>query len=371
MTKTQTRTIIERIGKAEAEAEAVAKATAKARQDAATTLPEAAESIDTAELKVADIEASWASGDDTPTANDYAVATAEVTKAQALAKAAESALAKATRATPSTDTALAQALVPVVESALPGVPVVATFVNIEEAPELAETPVAVIVQSGAVENNDGVLSGKVGVLYFRTEVQRELSRKALQSAAEDLGLRCTAHVGAPQSKGNGVLLDRATLPVAHAVPTMPTIRKVKTSNLTRLLTDLTSGLAATGSRGGPVRFDAANKSYRSDTLTVEAVSAHIDSERVDERLRTLGVKLIAGYSSHTNKTKRTSNALDAMLGIGKGGVSDGIERVVSDFEGRFLPGLGRVTAAEVIRHARSDHGAHALTVGLTIESATA
>lgn len=132
------------------------------------------------------IRASWAKAEATYSGADLANAEAEAERTAKILAGTKANISRLDRKLSANDSAVADALVPVIAKALIGVTVVAT-----KAPESywgdvprSLYPTCVLIQESDTVHNpsSGAMSAKVSVRFLRTSSHRELSQRALESA---------------------------------------------------------------------------------------------------------------------------------------------------------------------------------------------
>ena len=374
-TKTKTSTFTDRLEEAEKASLEAADASRKALEDSRVNVDRYRELVDDSEIILRDLEGRLTKGDETVTVQALIEADAAFKRATFLNEGTTKAVARAAKGLLGPAKDLASTVLPVLEKALPGVPALATFAklsafgNASEAPTLAETPVAIVMQDKPSEGEDGRLAGKVTVFYYHSQVQRELSERGLQEAAESTDdVFLTVHVDqVGMDKGEGVLLDVARLSISQAIAEVPIIAKVNEGSLSPLLGGWAADFAGTG--GGKVKFSSQNGTYSSNTITATPIHSKIVSQNVSNSgTRIVKVELALSYVGHASKAEKAySNIFEGIAGPASGSSKSPAD-LVAEYVGDFVPGLGRVTEAKVTKNERSDHGPSVLKVELALVS---
>jgi hypothetical protein len=283
-------------------------------------------------------------------AEDLSLALAALTLAESRLTESASAVAKAERARISTDTTLAEALVPFVASVLGIVPTVQAFRPTEVPSEL---PSAVLVQTkrSTHDRRSGHLSGEVFVHFFRTSLHREAEAAAFERAAErsDLGVMLSRGTSG-HTQDNGSVVDIVRLPVFGVLPEVPEVDITNPEAVAReIATEVAYRVAmANGYTIGASLPRTGGDNGRRLAVQAEAVSGRVLSDKQAGAVRTLTVEA-------TVKAKPGRSLSEDMRGrytVSRCGteVASAAESVV----GRALAKVGRITEVTVTARETED-----------------
>jgi hypothetical protein len=258
--KTQPASLAEQI-KAE---EADILASVDAAREAAYQAEERAEDAQTeayqAEAKADGIRAAFGRGEAEISAEEFAVALANVERSQLLATGTKRQAERLKKAVPHVSKRLAGAVAPVVGRALPGVSVVATFTKPDKPSTVEGLPLLVVVERDCASKG-GALSGTVELHYFRTPLHVQSHPRDIETAFMEQGfsLRTISSLG-HLSIGDA-RVDMLRLDVGHAFEAAPVVG-VKVTDKTADL--LARGVAATFIQKAPLPAATDAVIHRSD-----------------------------------------------------------------------------------------------------------
>jgi hypothetical protein len=282
---------------------------------------------------------------------DLSLALAAVALAEGRKAESASALAKAERARISTDTSLADALVPFVASVVGIAPTVQAFRPSEVPTEL---PSAVLVQTKPSKHDrrSGRLSGEVHLHFTRTRLHREAEAGAFQRAAERSGLGVMLSGGASgHTEDSGeVLVDVVRLPLFAVLPEVPGVVITDPQTVAHEVAVEVAYLVgqATGyTADQSVPRTGLDTGHRL-AVQAEPVSARVLSDTRDGDLRTLRVE-----ATVKAKPGRSLTAdMREHYTISRCGVE--VASAVEGLAGQSLAKVGRVTEATVTGTAVED-----------------
>jgi hypothetical protein len=190
----------------------------------AQTAAEDAESAQyEAEAVVSSMKSAFARGDASTTAQEYAAALAGMERAELLAKGCKSQADRLARTAPNFSKRLANIVAPVIARCLPGVECVGTMVEPDAPSDTDGLPFVAVVERESKVNRNGALSGVVEVLYFRTDIHRQVESRAVETAFADAGFGLSSVAGGGSVSRGPVRIDRLRLVVAHAFEATPTV----------------------------------------------------------------------------------------------------------------------------------------------------
>jgi len=305
----------------------------KARQTLQAALERLAATEAASEAAQDDLEAqasAYARSDDSDTTPEqYAAAKAAVELITARAERCKSDLNRAQRASKSTDADIAEALVPMVQRALPTVPVSFSMLPIDSlaVPALADLPQAIVSQVSPTRGVDGALSAEtVNVTLFRIEgVHKPLDGQVLEDAAHDLGQTAQSIHRKNHSLGAGVARDTVVMKAHRVHVGLPVIEEVVPAALG---TAYASRLAAAArTPGWAVKFSL-DGSFKSSHVKASPSRGKIEAETVGgDGVRRTTVKTAV----NVDVIDRVGLDLDVVIGS-----------VVRDLEGITIDGAGRV-----------------------------
>ncbi|WP_141397296.1 hypothetical protein [Mobilicoccus massiliensis] len=273
-----------------------------------------------AELAVNAIEDAWERGEDASSAEDYAIAQADVKRLSSLLSAAKNDLANIERARPS-DLRLAMALSEVVSN---------IFGETVKVARTDDGNGLTLVPSGQIEVNSGVLSGKV--LLFRDAVKLSLGldTEALDSALRAEGVFAEIR-SLKRGSREGVQLDVHS----YAPEGLPTVADQPDRDLLHALAEsaLKDAEAALLARDVPV---ALARDDRGRVLFDFTARHNVDVHNGDEVRTTVATfvpKLMGGYTDG-GEIRRYTEAIGHHAAA-----------FLMQDKGRAIPNLGVITAA--------------------------
>lgn len=277
-----------------------------------------------------------AATDDAVTPEELTTADAAIVLAEQRVVGARAALLKAQRGLVNEETHLADILVATVASALPGVPVTVTSLAPSEAP--SDLPAVVIVQPkpSVQDYVGGSISGEAQILYFRTPLHTELAAASLEQNANERHVRGSFRsIGADTRSGAS---DTVQASITHASPEVPVLLATTDgySDDWRwgYLQQVIKGMVREHSmRLQPSPYPAAVP-YRA---TGSAILNVFTDETTDGGRRTRRVRLSLGL----NSTESYRIDLTMLETVGR--------QVFSALVGQHADGLGRISAAEVLK----------------------
>jgi len=290
-------------------------------------VPVAERMAEEAEEALDEVESAFLAGDDTVTADEYAVAKAASERAAMLAKGSANRVSRAERQVKNTDKQVAEAFVEAVEIAYPGIPVVATFGDGFDKPRENERPLFVVHQrEPSLTNPGGYKSAPIVVRYFRTPLLKPVDRRAIEEAAR----RISTHVdaSAPHTSPDDTQ-DDVRITVRGITSKVPVLASVSSERLR----PFANGVAADICRP-TLRSDESIVTTRENILFCGAlkvkVAAEIESESVDEQgNRTVTLLLTMMY-----QVLRETQAKVPVV----------VEEVIDGLNGQFVGNVGRVSS---------------------------
>lgn len=190
---------------------------------------------DVLSAEITKIDDAWAAGDETPGAADRARVAAEKSKAQALANGRTAAATRAKAQQVNTDDAAAQvvarAISAVIENAYPVHAIAAARGQDIPTPAKDETPCIVASQLEPAERQqDGSLSGGVGVMLYRPTWAAPIDWQEVERAARQAGdlLRVPDTIfDMPADPVNGIITDGHRVTVVKGSEALPLIPEVE------------------------------------------------------------------------------------------------------------------------------------------------
>jgi len=224
---------------------------------AEATLQARGQEVDECAQAVKDIEAEWASGDDSTSADDYEGAKAVLTRAQALLEGARVQVSRLRRQQINLDLRVADALVRVVEQGLKGrVPVEVRAGR--QVPLEGDVPRVVLTQQEPTIDVGGIVRGEVELYYLRDDLHSPFPVAELESAAEANGftIQVTRQQFGRVESRNGLSRDDLLIKVARAFAHTPTIEETPDDEVAKEWgSSLAKGLAYRVARNDePVRY---------------------------------------------------------------------------------------------------------------------
>jgi hypothetical protein len=271
-----------------------------------------------------------------------AVARAHADLTSAALDSAARRLAVAERQTVNTDTELASALVPFVESVLPGVtPTVLPF-----RPKVLPTdlPCAVIVQSAPSthDRRSGHLSGAVQVLYFRTRTHLVIEAGDFEREAQrhDHGVTLSRANGHSEALGE-VEIDTIRLSVYGALPAVPEVDFRDTQTVADAVA---AEIAYTTGRSSHYT-SASTSRMPMDTgqrirITTSPVSARVLDDKRDGDLRRLTVEASVHAAPATH--------LPEGMGVTHSECAEAVAKAAESLRGRSVPRVGNVETVTIV-----------------------
>jgi hypothetical protein len=291
MSKTTTRkTATPTYAEALAEAESV---TRKQYADAAERLSELRRHTEQSEadLEAAEEVAAAIEGahrrsfdaDKIPTGADYAAALSEVSLATMRRDGASCEAEQAAKQAKSTSTDVAEAIVPIIERALPTIRVVATMLplNVLPVPSLSELPLAVVAQTSPTTGGDGLLSAEtVEVSLFRFEgVHEKLDGHSIEDAAHDMGQTVQSIHRRDHILGASVVRDTVVVKAHQVHVGLPVLEDVNAALLGQNYAQRLASAARTP--GWSVKRSLETNTFRSSHVEVTPGPSKVESETVD------------------------------------------------------------------------------------------
>jgi hypothetical protein len=238
-------------------------------------------------------------------------------------------LAAAERAVLSTDTSLAEAVVPFVESVLPGVTPVAVPFRPTTPP--TTLPAAVITQSkpSRHDRRSGSLAGEVEVRYFRTRQHREIEAGDFEREAEQRAhaVSLTSATGYSES-ANDLYVDVIRLAVLGCLPDLP---EVSISDALAVGQELGDEVAfrvrqATTYKVDHLPLTASDTGLRTGVQATASSPAVLSDVREGD-VRRLTVEVVVTVSSHS---------------------TDPVARAVNGLSGARLPKAGKIEEVVIV-----------------------
>jgi hypothetical protein len=297
-------------------------------------LHECEQELADAKLFLAEINASFDRLDDTYTAADHAEAVSAIERTERRHRGAQKAREAAQKTVRSADLTVAQVVCDVARKALPDVAVYASTVTPSQPPKPSELPCVVVVQhEDPTHHGDGTFTGKAEVIYYRSDLHRELNIRAFEDAADHLCVPLEALDAVVKTSSHGDAL-RVKLRGAHSgAPYIPVIDWARRNALgSRVAVDLASRLRYNGQS---VKFDQGSGAYITSHIAALPNNAVVVSEDIDnktgERKLVVDTSVLVRIAQHPQG--RT--------------VNDVIEQVIADLNrGQFITGLGTITEIE-------------------------
>ncbi|GAA3817844.1 hypothetical protein [Nocardioides panacisoli] len=306
--------------------------------------------LSTAEAEVKKIERSWLSGEDVP-ASDLALAQAEVEKLSTQIKGATATRSALThRITSARDCAVADALAPIVESILPGVPVVSTYADTDYWSPLDSSarPAVVIVQTNASMHNarSGALSADlITVRYLRSTIHVPLDFAQIDKACFTQGINVQNRYGTLGS-GAEFVTDVVKLDVRAIWGGLPALAEADVSAAQNIGQAVASSAiaydrdlgAVVVSRGAGLERTGEIVTLRSPKLTVVVGKPEL-AETVEDGTRTIAFRQTLGVN-----TSHDLGTIEACF-------NQGINKLPG-----VVAGLGVVEGLSVVRGMRESQG---------------
>lgn len=270
----------------------------------------------------AQIRDDWKAGTDRP-ATDLVEAQANVERLETLLKGASSRESAVAAKIQTTDTRVAEALIPSVKHALPGVPVFATFATSKDWAQVPESlyPVAVIVQTGDSEHDTGsdYVAGPVEIHYFRTPTHRPIDLSKVEASQRAVGGSIKYRSATPQEPDQSHFVDVHPI-TAQGVRSseVPTLESISTGAMEFLSQVVAAEFGIWADRGNKVtstvppltKNGTGGWRYRFKAATVTSGGKWEHTETVEEGRRTVTVTETLGVEFHALVGSEATSALD-------------------------------------------------------------
>lgn len=282
-----------------------------------------------------------AGSDDGITGSNLASADAAVEVAELRFSGAVRSRQRAERALVNTETILADAVAPAVQQAVK-VPVTVLTTRPTEAP--VDLPAAYLVQPKAstADTIEGYVSGALDVVFYRTEVHREISAEAIESSADAQRIRLSARHHGSRDDG-GVIVETVRLDVRIAYAPVPAIRRgandgYRLSWFARgLASDVRDSMQLYDAPSAGIRYGSGDANTRLNTVNVTSGESSMLADDTDAsglRRRVAEVRVTAGpgHGCMWSPDQIRDKLVDA----------------VEAQAGTCVGGLGRVSSAAVL-----------------------
>lgn len=313
-------------------AEAQVRAKVAANVDAARQAPalvrQCEDARDDAMTKVEELEsAAMALEDVSPI--ELATARAAVSVADLRLKGAQRKGQRASQQRLTLDDERAKMLAPVVRHAMPGVPVLSTFVDPTEAPKPGELPLVVITQRTPSEQlRGGAVQGELTVRYYFETIHRGWDRAAVEAAGKEFDLRVSCRRESDMSGGQAIRVDVAGAPGEPIIPRVED--RDRHAVATRFAAELVQRLDYAGH---DVQHDPHSRLYVGTGLVAVVGTSQL-AEAIEGHTRRLTVETSVLVEP---RGERVLTQLD-----------QSVEQVAARVATGFIAGLGRVESFEVV-----------------------